>query len=455
MFKDKFPSLSQGFLKLKNNPQLWYTILVAFGIVFAFIFITDRFVTIAQDAQDRLVNIRLGSMQDSFVKFAPDYINTERGRENLNKQIQKIVAENQSIRDFKIVSFEETNEPIIIASLNRNNIGEIDVDNNILYGLVRNDSTTSYTLESIRTGERTFTTARSIVDTFNQPIGAVITEQSLSEADLKINQDINNAVVILIVIVVLIMLMFFRHTRIIDYATLYKKLQEVDQLKDDFISMASHELRSPLALIRGYTEMATEAKDLKSAQESHVKIDMAAKELDHLVSDMLDVSRIEQGRMKINMEKLNPVPLIDEYVKSFSILAKAKGLSLKLENNLPKNTLLNLDKDRFRQVMTNLLSNAVKYSEKGQIIVKLNQMHDFVSIRVSDTGIGMSQDQQANLFKKFYRVHTEKTSKIVGTGLGLWITKQIIENMNGRIHVESIQDVGTHFVVDFPNVKNS
>ena len=369
MFKDSFPSLKQGFLKLKNNPQLWYTILVSFVIVFAFVFISDRFVTIAQDAQDRLVNIRLGSMQDSFVKFAPDYLSTDRGRENINEQIQKIVAENQSILDFKVVSFEDSAEPIVISSINKNEIGKADNQYNILYGLAKNDSTTSYTQEFNKSGVRTFVTVRSIVDNFNRPIAAVITEQSLSEADLKINQDINNAVIILIVIVVLIMLMFFRHTRIIDYANLYKKLQEVDTLKDDFISMASHELRSPLALIRGYTEMATEAQDLKSARESHLKIDMAAKELDHLVSDMLDVSRIEQGRMKINFEKINPIPLIEDYIKSFSMLADEKGLNLGLENNLKPDTNLNLDKDRFRQIMTNLLSNAVKYSEKGNILL--------------------------------------------------------------------------------------
>lgn len=452
-FKKLFPSLLNSVKRLKDNPQLWYTIGVAVLILLSFGFLADRFVTIAQDAQNRLVNVRLGALQDSFVEFAPDYLENEQGILKLNKLISKINVSNNTVRRFDVYRFDQARQPVLIASLDRNK-EPVPIDDTLKFKikLAETDFSTSFTTEEFINGERLYSTVRIIANQYDEPEGVVVTEQYLSEADAKINNSINNSLLIFIVIVILIMFLFFRHSRIIDYSSLYKKLQEVDSLKDDFISMASHELRTPLTIIRGYTE---EVKEKVGSGDSEInqsleRIDLSAKQLDELVTDMLDVSRIEQGRMKLNLEKILPLNLIKEIVDSYKIVAQEKGLELSFENNGAEAINIKVDPARLKQIVVNMVGNAIKYTIKGSIAVKLSKVDKNFEIRVSDTGMGISSDEQKNLFQKFYRIQNSEVQAIRGTGLGLWITKQMVELMGGVISVESIKGVGTHFIVRFP-----
>jgi signal transduction histidine kinase len=448
MLKDSFPSLYRGIEKLRSNPQLWYTILVAFLILVAFVFVANRFVSIAQDAQDRLVQERLGALQDSFVEFTPDYLSND--KDVLRDKIRKMAFLNPTIRDFKIIEFTE-GQPMVAVSLVDNEVGEIDSENNLRYQIAETDKNTSYIFEGFDGDERMYTTIRIIPDSYGNSIGAVITENSLSESDLKISQNINNSVIIFIIIIFLVMFLFFRHARIIDYSTLYRKLEEVDHLKDDFISMASHELRTPLTIIRGYAE---NLKDNPEDPEKSInRIDVAAKQLDDLVNDMLDVSRIEQGRMQVEKKNISPITIISDVVSGLVPVAENKGLKLDFKHTLQNQEEIFVDPDRFRQMLVNLVGNAVKYTKKGEVRVRLSSDTDSVIIRISDTGVGMSSEAQNKLFEKFYRIKTKETEDVRGTGLGLWITKQIVDLMGGKISVESIEGVGTHFIVTFNKVR--
>lgn len=453
MFKNILPSFKSGFNKLRDNPQLWQTLLVAIVIFAAFLFMADRFVSIAQDAQDRLVNVRLGALQESLVKLAPDYLETPSGVEDLNLLIRQLAVANSSVRKFSIVVFNEQGDSVIVADLSNQKIGEEETSEQLKFilNLAKTDSENSFTIEKFENQERTYLTSRVIVDKYDRIIGAVITEQSLSEADLIISENINNSIIIFILIVALTMFLFFKHARIVDYTHLYKKLQELDSLKDDFISMASHELRTPLTVIRGYAEEISEATEMnEEVKQSVSRIDIAAKQLDNLVADMLDVSRIEQGRMQINSVLLNPLNIINEAFESYKMVAENKGLKLILENSIKGPLNIKADPNKLKQILVNLVGNAIKYTLKGEITIKVLKVSDNLEIRISDTGLGMSAEDQKNLFQKFYRVKTDDTSKIRGTGLGLWITKQIVELMNGKISVESILGKGSDFIVQFP-----
>jgi len=450
MFNKLFQALNNGVKKLRANQKLWYTIFVAFLILVAFIFVANNFVIIAQDAQNRLVNVRLGAMQDSLVQFAPDYFITD--TEILRDKVRRIAFGDQTIKDFKIVRFDEYEQPIIVASLDKKELEHPDSDHELNYNIAKNNPKSSFTIESLdgEDGERVYTTARIITNDYGKNIGAVLTTQSLSAADLKITESIQKSVLIFIVIIVLIMFLFFKHARSIDYISLYRKLKGVDQLKDDFISMASHELRTPLTLIRGYTEELSEIKRMpKSSREAVDRINIVTNQLDNLVNDMLDVSRIDQGRMKIELKLENPVPLVEEVVTSFSSIAKEKGLKLTFLNSLKTDIGLMIDINKFRQVIINLISNAIKYTKEGSIEVEMKIVHKNLQIRVSDTGIGMTAEQLKQLFQRFYRVKSDETIEIRGTGLGLWISREIVQLMNGKIWAESIKEVGTHFVVEF------
>jgi signal transduction histidine kinase len=290
------------------------------------------------------------------------------------------------------------------------------------------------------------------MDNKGNVLGVVMTTQTLSLADKVIENNINNSIILLIIVIVLIMLLFLRHSRIIDYMTLYKKLKEVDQLKDDFVSMASHELRTPLSIIRGYASIISEMPSLPlESKDPLAKIDIATKELDLLVADILDVSRIEQGKIPLNMETLNPSQILETVVSSFEIPAKEKGIQISLDRSGVKdNQFIYADKDRLRQIFLNIIGNAVKYTIVGEIKVKPYEEKGRLYIRISDTGIGMSAEEREHLFEKFYRIKAKETANVRGTGLGLWISDKLAKEMNGNISVESIKGVGSHFIIFFP-----
>jgi signal transduction histidine kinase len=445
-----FGNLKRGISKIRSNPQLFYTIFIAILIIGAFIFMAERFVGIANDAQERLINVRVGSIQDSFVSFAGDKINDT---EYLNKKITEVVGVNETIKNFRILT-KRNNEYFIIASNEVGQIGMTDPQADFLYTLASSDSNHSLTIELSNDGERLFQTARAVKDELGNIVAVVMTTQTLSQADQTINASIRNSLILFIAIILLITILFLRHSRIVDYVELYKKLKDVDQLKDDFISMASHELRTPLATIRGYAEFITEAKELlPETKDFAQKIGISAKDLDALVADILDVSRIQQGRMSFKLEKINPGEMLENLANSFILPAKEKGLKIIFDkSSMTTDQVISADKDRLKQVFVNFIGNAVKYTKQGEVKVRQYSENGRVYIRVSDTGIGMSAEEKERLFEKFYRIRTKETEDIRGTGLGLWITAQIVKEMKGNISVESIKGVGSHFIVSFPIV---
>ncbi|MBU0504567.1 HAMP domain-containing histidine kinase, partial [bacterium] len=166
-------------------------------------------------------------------------------------------------------------------------------------------------------------------------------------------------------------------------------------------------------------------------------------------------SRIEQGRLAIEASPQDISQTIKDIMAELSIQSKVKNLELKYQPHTEKLPLLNIDNERFKQVLINLIGNSIKYTEKGQVEVITSEKNNgkTLEIKIKDTGIGMSAQDRERLFQKFYRVQTEKTKNITGTGLGLWITKQIIELMKGKIMIDSMEGVGTQVSLQFPVVK--
>ena len=145
----------------------------------------------------------------------------------------------------------------------------------------------------------------------------------------------------------------------------------------------------------------------------------------------------------------DPNSVIAQAIEEIRPAADKKGLAFNLEL-LDTPVAINADENRLKQVLINLAGNAVKYTEKGSVTVSLQAKKSELLITVADTGMGISSEEQANLFQRFYRIKNEKTKDIIGTGLGLWLTLEIVKRMKGKITVESIEGVGSHFTVHFP-----
>ena len=443
MMFDLKAAARDGASWVTSTPQIWSTAFLAVAIVASFLFMTERFASIALDAQERLVNVRVGALQDSFVPLA-QILATDPSA--LASRIRELQAQNPTIRDMYVVQ-KQSMHWIIIASSNPSAASSTDIGNEFLYGLTLQDRVHSITIQEPGASERIYKTARFVDDTPDGPLIAV-TRQTLSEADRQVSQSLLEGIAILIVVLVLLLVLFFRHSRIIDYASLYKRLKEVDTLKDDFLSMASHELRTPLTIIRGYAENLRETTLADTDRVKYAqRIDVSAKELDTLITDMLDVSRIEQGRMRYDLKVLSPKDIIETVCTGLMERAQAKGLALTTE--LASDLHISADADRLRQIALNLIGNAVKYTQKGTVTVRLVANGSRVVFEIQDTGLGMSAEEQGKLFGKFYRSESSGVRAQAGTGLGLWITKQMIEAMHGIIAVESIKDVGSKFRVSF------
>jgi len=227
---------------------------------------------------------------------------------------------------------------------------------------------------------------------------------------------------------------------------------ELDHMKSDIISIVSHELRSPLTSIKGYVDLMM-AGDLGEVPE-HMKgyldiVSSNANRLATLIDDMLDLSRIESGKLHMSFGKVD-VKYLCDYVY-LTMKPQAEKKEQQLGNEAQPGLTISGDMDRLQQALTNLVSNAIKYTpEQGEVKIQARTSDDHVTISVIDNGFGISEDDQRKLFQKFFRVKNEKTRNIGGTGLGLCITRSIIEAHEGTIEIESEPGKGSKFQIHLP-----
>jgi signal transduction histidine kinase len=238
----------------------------------------------------------------------------------------------------------------------------------------------------------------------------------------------------------------------------YKKLQRIDQSKTEFISIASHQLRTPLSAIKGYLSMVLEGDfgSVPPKQEKALrKVYQSGDRLIQLVENLLNVSRISQGRMKYDLEKDDLREVVDKIVDEMSPMAKKKKVGI--EYKKPKNlAAAEMDREKISEVITNLIDNAIKYTDQGKITIKLQNAHvnteePQVRFCITDTGMGVKKDEIKNLFKKFSRAPETSVVNTEGVGLGLYVAKKIIEDHGGEIWVESKgEGKGSKFIFELP-----
>ena len=222
--------------------------------------------------------------------------------------------------------------------------------------------------------------------------------------------------------------------------------------KSNFLSNMSHDIRTPMNAIVGYTALAKKEKDPKKVADYMNKIDASSHHLLALINDVLDMSRVESGKMELELAPANLVKTLDEVRDLFATQMKTKKLVFTVTADVTNRTAI-CDKNRLNRILLNLLSNAFKFTpEGGSVSVKLIQTGagedmGYYQLRVKDTGIGMSPEFAATMFDAFTRERTAEVAGIQGTGLGMAITKSIVDLMGGEINVITEKDKGTEFVI--------
>ncbi len=231
------------------------------------------------------------------------------------------------------------------------------------------------------------------------------------------------------------------------------EIEKMDTLKSEFISIAAHELRTPVATIMGYTELLSDQKMFDTFTE-HQKRDFLStiyengERLDRIVDDILDVSRIESGQcIPLNKKPLSIKSLLEKALYRLNLKSN-HNLTLEVSPEVPE--ILEFDEHRITQVVDNLLSNAIKYSsEQSPITIVVEADNHRCSVTVTDQGIGMSNEQKDRIYEKFYRADTSDTAA-QGLGLGMSIVKQIIADHDGTISIKSKLGEGTSVCFTLP-----
>jgi signal transduction histidine kinase len=234
------------------------------------------------------------------------------------------------------------------------------------------------------------------------------------------------------------------------------RLRELDVMKSEFLSFAAHQLRSPLTAVRGYASMILEGSygepsdRIKDAVE---KIFKAGTSLVNVVEDFLNITRIEQGKIKYNFKHIDVKKLVEEIIAEQKNVVEKAGLKLFFNPQIDTDYFVTADEEKIKQVVTNLLDNAVKYTKDGAITLDLERddVEHKIRLWVADTGIGMPPELLPQLFTKFRRASPAAKINIRGTGLGLFIAKEIMKVHHGHIWAKSDgEGKGSTFVIELP-----
>ncbi|RJQ33485.1 sensor histidine kinase [Candidatus Parcubacteria bacterium] len=392
--------------------------------------------------------LSLGQMFDSTVfRYTENY-------DDLQDKVMVIKESNSSLRNFDVLVAEGESFKVV-ASFDESKLGKSRDDLNYVIAWHKNEAIGTLVSGVVETGsdERLWEIVLPLHDESGQKQALLSLQMSLKIMDELAKDTLTKSYVILSITILVVILLLALNTRLFEHALLFKKLKEVDRMKDEFISIASHELRTPITTIKGFLSMMLEGDygQLNKDGEKGFKImEASVNRLGNLVEDLLNVSRIEQNRLVVKAQPVDTAVVLNSLADEFDLRLEQKGLKFvrQIPEDLPQ---IWADEDKFRQVVINLLGNAVKYTKKGEVeLIGKKENEQFLTIMVKDSGIGMSAEERAKLFEKFYRIQGEETRGIIGTGLGLWITKQLVELMGGNIYVDSIKHVGSQFYFTIP-----
>jgi PAS domain S-box-containing protein len=228
----------------------------------------------------------------------------------------------------------------------------------------------------------------------------------------------------------------------------------VERLKTEFVSLSAHQLRTPLSAIKWTLKMILDGDmgEVNEEQKDLLRKTYESNErMINLINDLLNVTRIEEGRYVYKKKLVSLAELVEEIVKNYKEEAKRRGINFKFNKTKEKFPKIKMDPDKVKLVITNLIDNAVRYtSEKGKVVVSLDKKDNNIEFSVEDSGIGVPEDQKERIFTKFFRASNAVRTETEGSGLGLFICKNIIEAHDGEVWFESEEGKGSKFYFSLP-----
>lgn len=430
---------------IRQHPQFIFTLLLVVSIPVIFLYSGQQFLSAADKKVERVASDRIGLMHDVFAGIVSENYDQP---EVLDEYIKTIQEANHDISRFYVVS-DDVDHVSIVAAMDKEMVGATTtIVQYYRASMTYEDETSLFTF--INNDGHRYWEAYRPVRLVDGQVYYIFTEVQLAWIDELFAARVQNAYLWLLGLMMIVLFMAYRHLRLTDYGYLYKESKKAIETRDMFTNMVTHELRAPLTAIRGYASMIHENKEIDfKIREQGLRIEQSSERLLLIVNDLLEVARLQSGKLKVEFAKYDVCIIIKSTLSSLDSSAREKGI--KLHHDLKNSECeITTDHKRLTQALTNLVSNAIKYTEQGTITVVLDDKGDHLQIRVQDTGMGIDANDQKKLFAPFFRVQSDDVSQITGSGLGMWITKQLVALLGGEIGVESIKGVGTHVVITLP-----
>src|SRR6185369_9602869 len=376
-----------GVSFVRENPRIIYSLVLLVFVPAAFFFNTYSLISGMEKDIDKITQRKAVLAEKIINVIVSEKMND---RAVLQDTVQKMTKDNEEIQSLSILWPEENFSRFrVIASKESGMLDQTTDD--IQYMLAWNKPEGIAFLDSGADG-RFWRVTRLLSDSIGNKTGLVAMTFSLQNSDALIESTVNHSYLILIITVIIVLLLVSNQARLFGYVLTLNKLKEVDAMKDNLVSMASHELRSPLTAIKGYLDLIGDKK-IEFDEESKkyfTNISVSVDRLNTLVNDMLEVARLEGNRVPLNITDFDPVQIVSQCVEELRSQAIQKGLELTLLEK--ESSTVRADEDRVREILVNLIGNALKYTAKGSVKVSSHIKDKQYLITVADTGYGISSE---------------------------------------------------------------
>ncbi len=440
--------LLNGVRSLLSHPKMIFVVLLVFVFPVLLAYVMYFFLNTASVNYTSISRARTGMLHDS-AKAIIASTPTNEETAALSTLISSIKTGNPDVSLLWVAKAVDSKTVTIVAASDEEMIGTNDnLDETYRRALISPDTPIAY--EFFESGERYWETTSTLTEDGTLDTYYIVSVQNFSGFDDLIAEREWYAYALLAVAFFFLFLLALWLIKSIDYQMRYEDaLQKISE-QHQISNMIAHELRSPLTAMRGYASMIIESEAVDSKASLYAtEIDKATTRLIDLVSEFLDIARIQSGQLKVEKRLHNVADTLNQVVHELGPLATEKGLELSFANK-EERLEINTDPARLIQIITNITSNSIKYTKSGKITIETEWQKNKLEIRIKDTGAGISAEEQQHLFTPFHRVENSDTKKIIGTGLGMWITKRLVDSLGGTIGVESIKDIGTNVVISLP-----
>jgi len=434
-------TLESGWKQVRSNSKLLFIVVILFVFPLLIMLVMQQFNAVAtaniQTAEFKRTDTLHSSV--SAVLRASDM-------STVNRLVQDLAADSADLTSLRVYVALDVNIVEIVASSDLTELNATSTLSTVLQlGKVEFDQTFTVPL-IIATGR--IEQAVRYVETTEQSY-YIFSEYSRAQTDIVLNQRTQDSYLLLTLIFSFLIGLAYWINRQSDWEKRHNKIKTTLDERDLFTTMIAHEFRTPLTAIKGYASFLQESTTMSPEEIRFADtIRESAERLVLLVNDFLEIARIQSGKLTIETKPVDVRTQIQTVTTSLAEEANTKGLQLIYTPNLQPQILVT-DANRFVQILTNIVSNSIKYTDQGTVEISCELERSGLIIRIKDTGMGISAEDQKRLFAPFARVGGVDKTTTTGTGLGMWITKQMIELLHGTIAVESIKDVGTHIVLRF------